>query len=109
MSPILPVLFVGLFLSAVVGLILQYRFLVRLRTQHAEAWESLGRPTLFLNNSIVNGFAVLRFLWRKDYQALNDPQFATLARILRVYLVAYVFLFLCTGIAMFVFGGSNGV
>src|SRR4030095_5262182 len=93
MHALLPILFVMLFVSCAVGFVLQYVFLSRLRTRHAQTWEALGRPTLFLNNSVSNSLAVLRFLWRREYRGLADEQFIRFAAFLRGYLAAYFVLF----------------
>ena len=101
MSALLPILFVALVVSAVIGLILQHSFLTRLRTRHVQTWEALGRPALLLNNSLTNSVAVLRFLWRREYCALGDSQSVRLASTLRVFLAVYVLLFVCTIITFF--------
>jgi branched-subunit amino acid ABC-type transport system permease component len=88
---ILLVMFIA---SFAVGLVIQYIFLSRLRSRHAKTWETLGCPTLFLNNSIRNSLAILRFLWSREYRALSDPPFVRLAGFLRSYLAAYFVLFL---------------
>jgi hypothetical protein len=100
MHSLLPILFIALLVSAGVGFVLQHTFLSRLRTRHAQTWEALGRPTLFLNNSIPNSLAVLRFLWRREYQSLGDQQSVRLAGFLRGYLAVYLALF---GFAVVVF------
>jgi len=91
---LIPILFVALFVSAICGLALQWTFLSRLRGQHLPTWEALGRPTLFLNNSIMNSTAVLRFLWRRGYRTLGDEQLARLGNFLRCYLAAYLLFFM---------------
>jgi len=93
MHALLPILFIVLFVSCAVGFVLQYVFLSRLRTRHAQTWEALGRPTLFLNNSISNSLAVLRFIWRRDYRNMTDKQLIRFATFLRGYLIAYIVLF----------------
>ena len=93
MSALLLSLFITLVVAAVVGLGLQHRLLTRLRTHHVLTLEALGRPTLIINNSLTNSVAVLRFLWRRDYRALDDSQLVRLAGRLRVILVVYVLLF----------------
>ena len=93
MSALLLSLFITLVVAAVVGLGLQHRLLTRLRTHHVQTWEALGRPTLIINNSLTNSVAVLRFLWRREYRALDDSQLVRLAGRLRVILVVYVLLF----------------
>ncbi len=102
MSALLPILFVTLIVSAVFGLALQHSFLTRLRTRHVQTWEALGRPALLLNNGLTNSVAVLRFLWRRDFQALSDSELVRLASILRLFLAFYVLLFVCTIITFFV-------
>jgi hypothetical protein len=101
MSALLPILFVALVVSALFGLALHHSFLTRLRTRHVETWEALGRPALFLNSSLNNSVAVLRFLWRREYHALSDSQSVRLAGTLRVFLAVYVLLFVCTIITFF--------
>jgi len=81
--------FLILMAAAIIGFALTSAFLKVLRERHPAVWESLGEPSLFLNNSIANSLAVLRFLWRKDYEALNDPDFAERARVLRLYNILY--------------------
>ena len=92
MNALLPILFILLVMSCATGFILHYIFLSRLRSRHLQTWEALGRPTLFLNNSITNCLAVLRFLWRRDYRALGDEEFARFASFLRGYMIAYLVL-----------------
>jgi hypothetical protein len=102
MSALLPILFITLVVSAVFGLALQHNFLTRLRKRHTQTWEALGRPTLLLNNSLTNSFAVLQFLWRREYHALDDSQSVKLAGILRVFLAVYVLLFVSTITTFFI-------
>ncbi len=93
--------FVALMVSCVAGLALHTRFLRELRLRHADIWESLGRPTLIMNNSISNGLAVLRFLWRRDYESIDDPEFVRLARRLRIFNIAHIALFLLIVLSFF--------
>ena len=101
MQMLLLILFVLLLASCVAGLVLHHILLSHLRSRHSQAWEALGRPTLFLNNSITNSLAVLRFLWRRDYLALDDDGFARLAGFLRGYMITYLVLFVLT-MALFI-------
>ena len=79
--------------AAVVGLAMMHQFLRDMRTRHVAVWESLGSPTLIANNSISNNLAVMRFLWRKEYQSIDDPDFVSLARTVRIYSIAYLAFF----------------
>ena len=102
MHALLPILFIALFVSAGIGFVLQHTFLLRLRTRHAQTWEALGCPTLFVNNSVGNSLAVFRFLWRRQYQSLGDQQSVRLASFLRGYLVVYFVLFMFVVVVFFV-------
>ena len=46
-----------------------------------------------MNNSVSNGLAILRFLWRKDYETLGDPGFAQLAARVRTFDICYTIFF----------------
>jgi hypothetical protein len=102
MYVLLPILFIALLASAVVGFALQHAFLSRLRTRHVQTWEALGRPTLFLNNTITNSVAVLRFFWRREYQSLGDKQSVRFASFLRSYFAVYLMLFVFTVVVFLV-------
>ncbi len=56
-----------MFLFAVGGVFLHHRLLLSLKEKHTEKWKALGSPTLFLNNSPKNCFAVLMFLKNREY------------------------------------------
>jgi uncharacterized membrane protein YraQ (UPF0718 family) len=95
------ILFFALMLAVIVGLVMQHFFLQEMRSHHPDVWESLGRPTLIRNNTISNGLAVLRFLWRKEYQALDDAKFIRFAAFVRAYLIAYTVFFALIVIGQF--------
>ncbi len=44
-----------------------------LRGHHPVVYEELGRPTLFLNNSIRSGALFTRFLFTRRWAKLGDP------------------------------------
>lgn len=77
-----------------VGFVLHSRFLKTLKTRHPDVWEALGSPSLFLNNSIKNGWAVQRFLHKKEYLALNDPLFTSQCNFARSFGRAYLVFFI---------------
>jgi len=87
------VLFFLLLVAAIVGLAVTQAFLREMRSRHPGLWDELGEPSLWMNNSIHNSLAVLRFLWRKDYQTLGDPEFARRAEFLWTYQIAYLIFF----------------
>ncbi|HEU4627466.1 MAG TPA: hypothetical protein VFS52_22115 [Steroidobacteraceae bacterium] len=88
------VLFAAGFVGTCVYLVLMHFLFRRLLSHHMAAYESLGSPTLFLNNSIQNGFRVLRWLWRKEFLDLADNQTVRLAGIVRVLFVGLTINFL---------------
>jgi hypothetical protein len=92
MTEIAALVLVVLFAAQVVGTV-TYLFLVgrlfsRLENEHAIVHESLGSPSLFLNNSIQNNTRVLRWLWRREFEELGDPETVASASVVRTLLVA---------------------
>ena len=76
-----------------IGWVFVCRYFLRLlRTRHEERWISLGRPSLVLNNTITNGIAVTRFLWRKEYMELEDEQITRLCSFMLVYQIGWLVL-----------------
>lgn len=76
-----------------IGFALHGVFLQRLRREHADVWESLGRPTLIANNSIKNCLATLRYLFSGQFRELSDPRLRRFCEFLRAYDVLYLALF----------------
>ena len=67
----------------------------RLRGIHSGIWISLDRPTLFPPSSLRSTVRIIRFLTRREYAALDDPDLARLAEHARILLT-------CTYVAYFV-------
>jgi hypothetical protein len=70
--------------------ILTTRLMRRLREEHPDDWDRLGRPTLS-NASISSGVAAQRFLWRREYLDIDDPELQSTAGHLRALQLAYAF------------------
>ena len=89
---------------------LQTRMLIRLlRERHERIYESLGRPTLILNNSLSNSARLMAFLWRGRFKETSDRELIQCASWLRVTQAAYFVLF-ATALFLFflaVAGGSG--
>jgi hypothetical protein len=66
------------------------RLFSRLERQHPDVYESLGSPSLFLNNNARNNALVLGWLWRKDFGDLSDPETARSAALVRRVLVMLI-------------------
>ena len=94
MDTVQVVWFSVLFAAIVAWFGLAARMFRLLRQNHREVYESLGSPSLLLNNSIRNGWLSLRFLMRGDYRDVNDDRVRKLGNVMRVFFVAYVLWFL---------------
>ena len=99
---LLVVAFVVFVLFAVIASVVDVRFMRQLRLRHPELWHSLGRPTIFPDNSISNGFAVQRFLWHREYESVDDPDFIQLARLRRTVGIAYFVVFVSFIVIFFI-------
>lgn len=55
-------------------LYLTQRCFSTLRKNHADEYERLGKPHLFLNNGISNNLAFFRFVRSGRYKDLGDPE-----------------------------------
>ena len=45
-----------------------------LRLRHPVLWNRLGRPDTSNSESAANALGLARFVWRRDYEGLGDPQ-----------------------------------
>ena len=103
--------FTGLGLLLIVGALQTRRLIRMLRERHERVYESLGRPTLFLNNSVSNGARLMAFLWRGRFKETSDRELIQCASRLRVIQAAYFALF-ATALFLFflaVAGGSGAL
>ena len=76
------------------GLFLHGRILKRLEEKHFGTWDELGKPSLFLNNSIGNGLNVLTFLFKRKYLKLNDEILAKMCNFEVAFDVFYLLYFI---------------
>jgi hypothetical protein len=88
-----PVLFPVLFGMVIVWFVLIKLLFGRLERAHPQKYEAMGRPSLFLRNSIGGGWATIRFLVAREHKALNDSYLSKLSDFMLVFLVVYVVLF----------------
>jgi len=88
-----PFLFALLMACVVAGLVLTARLHRLLRDHHPDVYDALGRPTLFLNNSIQNSWAFSRFLIVGRFQQIEHPQTLRLCRFMRAFLLCYLVFF----------------
>src|SRR5262245_378994 len=76
----------------------------RLRKRHASTYEAMGSPGVFWNNSWRSSWLFMKFLFGSQWRELADPAVAIACRFMRVFLIAYILLFL--GRAIPVFSGA---
>jgi hypothetical protein len=72
-----------------------------LRESHAAVFESLGSPSLFLNNTIKNGLLTLKFLATGSFRELGDRRLTRLGTVMQIYFVAYMIWFLAPIVSKF--------
>jgi hypothetical protein len=65
----------------------------RLERAHPRKYEAMGRPSLFLRNSIAGGWATLKFLVTREHKALNDSYLSKLSDAMLVFFAIYLLLF----------------
>ncbi len=80
-----PFLFLAGMVCVIVGFATSRELYRLLRERHPAIYDSLGRPTLFWNNSIQNGFAVLRFILGGHFKQTNDLELIRLCRFMRLF------------------------
>jgi len=76
-------------------------FFRRLRTRHAETYESLGSPSLFWNNSPRHNWLYLKFLFSSRWRVLDDPSIGRAVRFMRIFLGVYVLLLIAVAVLAF--------
>ena len=106
---ILGISFATLVLSVLVWFVLISRLHRILRTRHSETYDRLGRPTLFLNNSVQNGIATIRFLLGGHFRQLNDPELLRLGAFMQVFFFVYVVFIICLVALMFTLAPTSNV
>jgi hypothetical protein len=91
-------LFVGsaavIMLLTLPGFLLHWAFLRRLRRDHAETWNSLGRPSVVYYGSRLTGTRVMRFVRDRTYLELGDPYLDEVCRAYRLCVVIYAAAFI---------------
>jgi len=76
---------IGLFvLAALVGAWWHSSLCATLKIRHPSTYQLLGRPDpMRTAESDRHSAAIMRFIWSRDYNALNDPEVARHVQILR--------------------------
>lgn len=92
---------IGLGILFIFGFALHHALLTHLRSQHAALWESLGKPTLFKNNSPSNNISTQKFIWARSSLVIPDPDLKRLILMSRVLAIIYGGWFVATVILGF--------
>jgi hypothetical protein len=66
----------------------------RLERDHPDKYRDMGEPTLFANRSVRTNLALLKFVFRREDLALNDPVLSRLTVLMLCFVVGYNALFL---------------
>jgi len=97
-----PLLFLAFVVCAVVSYATMAELHRMLRDRHPAVYESLGRPTLFWNNSMKNSFAVLRFILGGHFRETGDPAVIRLCQFIRAFSYTYWAFFVAVVVLGFV-------
>ncbi len=82
------------FIGTIVYLVNVGRLFRRLESQHATAHESIGSPSLILNNTPRNNLLFFRWIWNREFESLDNANTIALARFVRSLLVGLILGFL---------------
>lgn len=84
-----------LFVMALIALVLDQWLTRHLRKYHPPTYESLGSPRLFGNNGTPrHRWLRFKFLFRSEFNRLDDPALSIVCRIMQVYFCAFLVVFL---------------
>lgn len=89
MKEVFPIMFWVLFCSVFVWFFLCYRLFKILETRHPERYESMGKPSLIMNNSLSSNITFMKFLFKREWRELNDAALTTLGRFMLVFFTIY--------------------
>ncbi|QNN47485.1 hypothetical protein H9L17_04930 [Thermomonas brevis] len=90
----LPITLAPIFFGIVIVWFILIKLLFnRLELYHPQKYEAMGRPSLFLRNTIAGGWATLKFLVAREHKSLNDSYLSKLSDFMLVFFAAYLLLF----------------
>ena len=82
-----------LFVLVLVWFVLVILVCARLERAHPHKYESMGRPSLILRNSISGAMALLIFLVAREHKQLGDGYLSILSDFMLAVFVVYTVLF----------------
>ena len=92
-QPLFLTLFSLLFGMVIVWFVLLKLLFNRLEQLHPQKYESMGRPSVFLRNSIEGGWATLKFLVAREHKPLSDSYLSKLSDAMLAFFAIYLVLF----------------
>jgi hypothetical protein len=86
------------FVPVLFGMVLVWFVLVkllfnRLESAHPAKYEAMGRPSLFLRNTIEGGWHLFKFLFTREHRSLNDSYLSKLSDGMLVFFSIYLLIF----------------
>ncbi len=69
-----------------------HRMQTYLRERFPSVYEAMGKPSLFMNNSIGNGRKFNRFLFKREWSELDDSEVVAHGKFMSVYFVFHLIL-----------------
>jgi hypothetical protein len=100
MKEVFPILFGVLFIAIFVWFFLCNKMFKTLALRHPEKYEAMGKPSLIMNNSLSNNVSFIKFLFKREWRDLNDPSVTSLGKIMCVFIMLYLALFLVVFISV---------
>ena len=94
MKEVFPIMFAISFCSVFVWFFLCYRLFKILETRHPEKYESMGKPSLIMNNSLSGNITFMKFLFKREWRYLDDTGLATLGKSMLVFFAIHTVGFL---------------
>ncbi len=89
-----------LFCSVIVWFFLCSRAFKILETRHPEKYESMGKPGIFMRNSLFSNIAFMKFLVKREWRSMGDSGLATLGNSMLVFFAFYMIGFLVFTLSM---------
>lgn len=89
MKEVFPILFGILFCSVFVWFFLCYRLFKILETRYPEKYQSMGKPSLIMNNSLSSNITFIKFLFKREWRELDDAGLAILGNFMLVFFAVY--------------------
>ena len=94
MKELFPIMIGVLFCSVFVWFFLCYRLFKILETRHPERYETMGKPSLIMNNSLSSNITFMKFLFKREWQELDDSGLEVLGKFMLFFFVIYTVGFL---------------